>query len=203
MKKLSKFQKRNLKIFFLGIILAIISVIFILFSMSSNFLFNFSYHGLKNLSEDIAIACAVCFGIAVALWALRLIIRYLNPKTFDFIWGKLDKTKLKLKDSSKHNIMSFLTKPIKQLLIFLSRLIQKFHIPLAMIGFAVISIHVYIFLHLGFKWKLGYILGALDGIILIILILSGLLRIFNKGLKNHKYLGILFIIVMILHILFN
>lgn len=203
MKKLSKFQKRNLRIFFLGIILSIISVIFILFSTSTDFLFNFENHGLKNLSEDLAIGCAVCFGIAVGLWAIRLIIRYLTPKSFDFIWSKLDKTKLKLKSNTKDNIMTFSTKPLRQFLVFIGKLVQKFHIPLAMIGFAIISIHIYIFLHLGFKWKLGYILGALDGIVLLILIMSGFLRIFNKGFKSHRALGIIFIILMILHILFN
>ncbi|MGL5648822.1 MAG: hypothetical protein ACRDDY_13325 [Clostridium sp.] len=201
-KKLVPNQKYNLKIFFIGFIIAIITLGLILLSTRYDFLFNFGYHLLHGFGSDLGTTCEILFFIVVSLWVLRLIIRYLNPKTFNFIWKQTDKTKLKLSDNSKNNISTFLITYIKKFLIFVSKIIQKFHVPLALIGFVIIMVHVYIFLHLGFKWKIGYIFGALAAINLLIIFFSGFLRIFNKGFKSHKFLGILFIILMLLHIIF-
>ncbi len=202
MKKLSKFQKQNLNTFLIGLILPIIAFIFIAFSFSKNYLSNFSYRFLKHFSSNLGTFCEILFLIVISLWCIRLILKYINPKTFNFIWNLIDKTKFRLSKTSKDFISSFLTNELKKFLIYISKIVQKLHIPLSAIGFAVISIHVYIFIHLGFKWNLGYILGALAAIVLLILFISGILRIFNKGFKTHKYLGISFIILTLLHILF-
>lgn len=201
-KKLLPNQKYNLRIFSIGFIIAIITLGLILLSIQNDFLFDFGYRVLHKFGSTIGTVCEILFFIVIALWVLRLIIRYLNPKTFNFIWKQTDKTKLKLSDDSKEGISNFLITYIKKFLIFVSKIIQKFHVPLALIGFIIIMVHVYIFLHLGFKWNIGYIFGALAAISLLIIFFSGFLRIFNKGFKSHKHLGILFIILMLLHIIF-
>lgn len=202
MKNLSPFQKQNLKTFLFGLIVPIIALIFILFSFSGNYLSTFSYKFLKHINSDIGILGEILLLIVLGLWCIRLVIKYINPKTFNFIWKLTDKTKIRLSQSSKEGIASFLTNELKKFLIYIAKFVQKLHIPLAAIGFAIISIHVYIFIHLGFKWTVGYIFGALAAIVLLILFISGILRIFNKGLKTHKYLGIAFIILTLLHIIF-
>ncbi|WP_209797498.1 hypothetical protein [Clostridium moniliforme] len=61
-------------------------------------------------------------------------------------------------------------------------------------------IHAYIFLHLGFKWKIGYIFGFSALVDLNLIFITGILRIFNKSIHSHKGLGVIFIILMCLHI---
>ncbi|MGL4873686.1 MAG: hypothetical protein ACRC30_03430 [Clostridium sp.] len=201
-KKLLPNQKYNLRIFSVGFVIAIVVLGLILLSIKNDFLFDFGYRALHKFGSTIGTTCEILFFIVISLWVLRLIIKNLNHKTFNFIWKQTDKTNLKLSDSNKESISTFLINHIKKFLIFVSKIIQKFHVPLALIGFIIIMMHVYIFLHLGFKWKIGYIFGALAAINLLIIFFSGFLRIFNKGFKSHKYLGILFIILMLLHIIF-
>ncbi|MGL5417072.1 MAG: hypothetical protein ACRDDY_15100 [Clostridium sp.] len=169
---MNKFQKRNLRLFLVSLIVVIIALIGVVISIITGFFSNFGYIREYAYAADIGIAGAVIVGAAFCMFLFRRVIKYLNMDEL-----------------------------IDAVLKFFTKILQKIHIPLGMIAVAVISFHVYIFISLGFKWTLGYIFGALAGIVLLIMVVSGILRIFNKGIKSHKGLGIALLILIVVHII--
>ncbi|MGL5416160.1 MAG: hypothetical protein ACRDAU_10920 [Clostridium sp.] len=169
---MNKFQKKSMRLFFLGLVVVIVAAIGILLSIVTGFATNLGFRSQYGYASDIGIAGAVIIGATFCIFIFRRVVRYLD---MDELLDALLKLGIKI--------------------------LQKIHIPLAMIGFAVISFHVYIFINLGFKWTLGYVFGALAAIDLLILIISGVLRIFNKGIKSHKVLGMILLVLTIIHII--
>ncbi|MGL4848178.1 MAG: hypothetical protein ACRC28_04500 [Clostridium sp.] len=168
---MNKFQKRNLRLFLLSLIVIVVAIACIGFSIITGALSNLGHIREYSYSADVGIAGTLIVGAAFCMFLFRRVIKYLSMDEL-----------------------------IDAVLKFFTKILQKIHIPLGMLAVGVISFHVYIFISLGFKWTLGYIFGAFAGIVLLIMVVSGLLRIFNKGIKSHKGLGIALIVLIILHI---
>lgn len=200
-KKLLPMQKKHLIFFAIGIILVICSARFIYSSILSNFLSSFSSEELKNLAKSIATAAEIGFFLAIGLFVLRLIIKNLNQKGVSIFNKLLNKFHLSIpKEAQSEFLESTILGKIRKILLNISKIFQRFHVLIALIAASLIIIHAYIFLHLGFKWTIGYILGVLTLIDLGLMLITGILRIFNKSIHAHKALGVIFIILMCLHI---
>lgn len=201
---MNKIVKSRIKIFSIFFILIILSVILVLVSNETQFLEQFRYHMIKGLISDIGIVGAVSFGIAIALYFIRLIIRYYNPSGMDKIIKRLEKLKIDNKLVSLKNILlkENIMKLTKSVLTFLQKLIQKLHIPIALVGLSIITYHLYMAFYIGWKWSAGYVLGLVAYILLVLLTISGIARMFNKHIKGHKYLAFVALVFTVLHIIF-
>ncbi|MBY0757126.1 hypothetical protein K5V21_16970 [Clostridium sardiniense] len=200
-KKLLPFQKRNLLFFFVGLILISCSLYFIYYSTTNNYLFGFNNKYLKDIAKNLATFAEICFFLVIELFILRSIIKSLNSNCLKILNSFLNKFKLDIPQEKQYKFLkSDILKKTKSFIIFISKIFQKFHVPIAVLAVSIILIHAYIFLHLGFKWTIGYILGILALTDLILMLITGMFRIFNKVIHVHKVLGIIFIILMCLHI---
>lgn len=200
-KKLLPFQKRNLLFFFVGLILISCSLYFIYYSTTNNYLFGFNNKYLKDIAKNLATFAEICFFLVIGLFILRSIIKSLNSNGLKILNSFLNKFKLDIPQEKQYKFLkSDILKKTKSFIIFISKIFQKFHVPIAVLAVSIILIHAYIFLHLGFKWTIGYILGILALTDLILMLITGMFRIFNKVIHVHKVLGIIFIILMCLHI---
>lgn len=194
-------KNKNLFSFFISFLLVILSCIFIYYSFTNNYINTTNSDFFKHFGKNLGSFSEVCFFIVIALFVLRLIIKNFNKKGISRINKILNIFKLEISESTQVKILdSQLTINIRKFLLYVNKILSKFHVLIAMVAIAVITIHGYIFLQLGFKWSLGYILGVLALLNLVVLLFSGYLRIFNKGIHIHKFLGISFIILMLLHI---
>lgn len=200
-KKLLPFQKRNLLFFFIGLILISFSLYFIYYSTTNNYLGGFNNKYLKDIAKNLATFAEICFFLAIGLFILRFIIKSLNSNGLKILNSFLNKFKLDIPQEKQDSFLSsVILKKTKSFIVFISKIFQKFHVPIAILAISIILIHAYIFLYLGFKWTIGYILGILALIDLIFMLITGMFRIFNKVIHVHKVLGIIFIILMCLHI---
>lgn len=200
-KKLLPFQKRNLLFFFVGLILISCSLYFIYYSTTNNYLFGFNNKYLKDIAKNLATFAEICFFLVIGLFILRSIIKSLNSNCLKILNSFSNKFKLDIPQEKQYKFLkSDILKKTKSFIIFISKIFQKFHVPIAVLAVSIILIHAYIFLHLGFKWTIGYILGILALTDLILMLITGMFRIFNKVIHVHKVLGIIFIILMCLHI---
>lgn len=200
-KKLLPFQKRNLLFFFVGLILISCSLYFIYYSTTNNYLFGFNNKYLKDIAKNLATFAEICFFLVIGLFILRSIIKSLNSNGLKILNSFLNKFKLDIPQEKQDKFLkSDILKKTKSFIIFISKIFQKFHVPIAVLAVSIILIHAYIFLHLGFKWTIGYILGILALTDLILMLITGMFRIFNKVIHIHKILGITFIILMCLHL---
>ncbi|MGL4571037.1 MAG: hypothetical protein ACRCVJ_08225 [Clostridium sp.] len=200
-KKLPNNRKIDLVFFAIGIILIICALVFVYKSMSTDYLLSVNSKSLKGFGKDLATFCEICFFLVIGLFIIRLILKNMGPKGMQLFNKGLTKAHIKLPEQSKEQYFNtvILTK-IRKIILPIAKLFQKFHVPIAIVACSVIIIHGYIFFHLGFKWNAGYILGVLALSDLVLMIITGFFRIFNKGIHAHKGLGVLFIILMILHI---
>lgn len=173
-------KNKNLFLFFTSFILVILSCIFIYYSVTTNYMSTFNSGFLKHLGKKLGSVSEICFFLVIALFILRLIIKILNKK------GMFDINK---------EVIS-----LRKILLYFNKILQKSHVFIAVVATAIVFIHGYIFLYLGFEGSLGYILGVIAILDLILLLFSGYFRIFNKGIYIHKFLGVLFIILMLAHI---
>lgn len=202
-KKLLPLQRENLIFFSIGFCLVCCSLVFLYYSNFTDLLSNFNPKSLKHFSKSLATFSEICFFLAIGLFILRTLIKNLNSKGVNLIDKLLNRIKISIPENIKENFLkSIILSKVRSFLIYISKIFQKFHVPIAILAASIIIIHGGIFLFLGFKLKIGYILGLATLIDLILMILTGFLRIFNKGIKIHKFLGVLFIILMLLHICF-
>ncbi|MGL5614958.1 MAG: hypothetical protein ACRDD2_01840 [Sarcina sp.] len=199
MKKVSPIMKRH-RIF--GVVLGAVLLItlgFILYSINVNFLSEFSNRELAGLRSDLAVAGAYCFAGAGILFCARFFLKYSTPRGFKNLTTKIN---LKISENvSKEFLEGDLFRALRTLVTIIGKIAQNLHVIFALAGTIVISLHVYIAFHIGFKFTIGYILGLIALILLILLVLTSLRRVFNKSIKSHKYLGVLFIVFMGLHLL--
>lgn len=91
-------------------------------------------------------------------------------------------------------------KDLKKRLLSLARIVREWHVPVSIIAFSIVILHVYIVLSRGFFFDLRYVSGLTALVILAIQMLSGIFRYKRKAVRLHLYLGILFILLMIVHI---
>lgn len=200
-KKLLPMQKSHLIYFVVGLIVAIFSAIFIYYSVSNNYLINFNPKRLKDFAKSLATIAEIGFFLAIGLFVLRFIIKNLNQKGVTILDKGLNKIHIDIpKEVQSEFLESTILAKVRKFLLSISKLFQRFHIIIALLALSIIIIHAYIFLHLGFKWTIGYILGVLTLIDLALMLITGIFRIFNKSIHAHKGLGIIFIILMCLHI---
>ena len=200
-KKLLPIQKNNLIYFLLGIILVVCSAGFIYYSVSTNYLINFNAKNLKDFAKSLSTLAEIGFFLAITLFALRCIIKNLNQKRENILNKWINKINIVIPTEVQNEFLeNTILGKIKKYLFSISKIFQRFHIIIALISISLILIHVYIFLHLGFKWRVGYIIGILALIDLLLILITGIFRIFNKSIHAHKGLGIIFIILMCLHI---
>lgn len=174
MANYSRMVKSNLIKGLISSIMVIISLIWIGTSFVRGSFSSYNYFMLRHLDESFAIYGAACFLIAIALFCLRFLLKYLmiNPLV-DY----------------------------KGLIINISKVFQMIHIPVALLGVAFIAVHVYIALIMGFKFSATYIMGVITIIDMILLLITSTRRIFNKAVKGHKFLGVLFVILFLAHVL--
>lgn len=182
--------------------LVIISGLLIIYSYVDTPFTNTSFHTMFKIRQYLGIIGIVILAVSIALYFIRLILRYSNPNGINKIDKFLGNFKLSLPKSVKEDFLTpdFLSS-FRKFIGFFANIIQKFHIPFAMLGFAIIMYHVYIAYEIGWKWTIGYSFGLLAAIDLLFILFAGIARIWNKSIKLHKYLGFLFIIFTILHIL--
>ncbi len=200
-KKLLPMQKSHLIYFVVGLIVAIFSAIFIYYSISNNYLINFNPKRLKDFAKSLATIAEIGFFLAIGLFVLRFIIKNLNQKGVTILDKGLNKIHIDIpKEVQSEFLESTILAKVRKFLLSISKIFQRFHIIIALLALSIIIIHAYIFLHLGFKWTIGYILGVLTLIDLALMLITGIFRIFNKSIHAHKGLGIIFIILMCLHI---
>lgn len=193
--KLNKIVKQRIKWSLIFSPLILLSIALILYSAYGSMLDN--VHHLSTLRKYTGIVGLIIFGGSIGLYILRLLLKNINPKNIN----KLDEIfKNKSSNLSKHLNNDNIT-VIKKFLSFWAKIFQSLHIPLSIIGLSIIGYHVYLAFHMGWKWTIGYILGLLAAICLLILVILGIARIFNKSIKGHKYVGIAFIILAILHLI--
>ncbi|WP_024614225.1 hypothetical protein [Clostridium sp. Ade.TY] len=200
-KKLLPMQKSHLIYFVVGLIVAIFSAIFIYYSVSNNYLINFNPKRLKDFAKSLATIAEIGFFLAIGLFVLRFIIKNLNQKGVTILDKGLNKIHIDIpKEVQSEFLESTILAKVRKFLLSISKIFQRFHIIIVLLALSIIIIHAYIFLHLGFKWTIGYILGVLTLIDLALMLITGIFRIFNKSIHAHKGLGIIFIILMCLHI---
>lgn len=202
-KKLLPIQKERLASFAIGTILIICSAFLIYYSVTNNYLLKFNPKRLKDFAKTLATTAEIGFFLVIGLFVLRLIIKNLNQKGVNLLDKVLNKIHLNIpKEAQSEFLESTILGKIRKFLLSISKIFQRFHILIALIAISIIMIHAYIFLHLDFKWKIGYIFGFLALVDLGLMLITGILRIFNKSIHGHKGLGVIFIILMCLHIAF-
>lgn len=186
-----------------SLIILIISLIVIFYCIRSNFLHNISYNSSKYIKNTIGEISAYIFGFSIAMFIVRRILKYIQPAKLQKEEDFLSNSKFlnPLVDKFRKLDLTYLKKTLQYLAIFL----RQWHIPISILAFALILIHGYIGLHFGIikenlNFILGYYLGILALIDLVILVISGIFRAANKAKNLHKILGISFIILMLLHI---
>lgn len=193
--KLNKMVKQRIKWSLIFSPLILLSIALILYSAYGAMLDNI--HHLSTLRKYTGIVGLIIFGGSIGLYILRLLLKNINPKNIN----KLDEIlKNKFDNLSKHLNNDNIT-IIKKFLSFWAKIFQSLHIPLSIIGLSIIGYHIYIAFYMGWKWNIGYIFGLLAAICLLILVILGITRIFNKSIKGHKYVGIAFIVLSVLHLL--
>lgn len=193
--KLNKIVKQRIKWSLIFSPLILLSIALILYSAYGSMLDNM--HHLSVIRKYTGIVGLIIFGGSIGLYILRLLLKNINPKNIN----KLNEIfKNKSNNLSKHLNNDNIT-AIKKFLSYWAKIFQSLHIPLSIIGLSIIVYHVYIAFHMGWKWTIGYIFGLLAAICLLILVILGIARIFNKSIKGHKYVGIVFIILSVLHLL--
>ncbi|AIY84340.1 MAG: hypothetical protein KIB43_13965 [Clostridium baratii] len=200
-KKLLPMQKNHLIYLLVGILVAVCSAIFIYYSVSNNYLINFNPKILKNFAKSLATIAEIGFFLAIGLFILRFIIKNLNQKGVNILDKVLNKVHIDIpKEVQSEFLESTILAKVRKILLNISKIFQRFHIIIALLALSIILLHAYIFLHLGFKWTIGYILGVLAVLDLALILITGIFRIFNKSIHAHKALGVIFIILMCLHI---
>lgn len=200
-KKLLSIQKNHLIYLVIGIIVTICSTIFIYYSVSNNYLINLNTKRLEDFAKSLATIAEVGFFLAIALFLLRFIIKNLNQKGINILDKLLNKVHIDIpKEVQSEFLESTILSKIRKILLNISKIFQRFHVIIALLALSIILLHAYIFLHLGFKWTIGYILGILALIDLTLMLITGIFRIFNKSIHAHKVLGVIFIILMCSHI---
>lgn len=186
-----------------SLIILIISLIVIFYCIRSNFLHSISYNSSKDIKNTIGEISAYIFGFSIAMFIVRRILKYIQPAKLQKEEDFLSNSKFlnPLVDKFRKLDLTYL----KKILQYLAILLRQWHIPISILAFALILIHGYIGLHFGIikenlNFILGYYLGILALIDLVILVISGIFRAANKAKNLHKFLGISFIILMLLHI---
>lgn len=199
MRKVSPIMKRHRIFSVIFGLLLLITLGFILYSINVDYLSNFSVRELDGIRSDFAVAGAYFFAGAGLLFCTRFFLKYTTPRGFENLTNKI---KIRVsKNFTEEFLEGDLIKSLRTLVMILGKIVQNLHVIFALLGTIAISLHVYIAFHIGFKFQLGYIFGLLTLILLILLVITATRRIFNKAIKGHKYLGVLFIISMGLHLL--
>lgn len=89
----------------------------------------------------------------------------------------------------------------KKKILMIAKVLREWHVPISIVAFSIILLHGYIMLSRGIFMNLRYISGILALLILALQIISGIFRYKRVGIKFHKITGIIFIIIMLIHIL--
>lgn len=201
--KLNKIVKKRLLIFFIFLPLLIISGILVLMTMNGIILSGLDHRQLRKFTENVGFYGMFIFAIPVALFIFRLGVKYITPKGVTLLKGILSKIKIKIPNSIEERFLNNeYLEDVRYIFAQLAKFMQKLHIPIGLLGISVIGYHVYLAFHLGWVWSLGYILGLIAAIFLLMITLTGIARIFNKNIKTHKFLMFGFVIFTGLHFLF-
>lgn len=126
---------------------------------------------LRGLRGITGLAAAAAFSIAVGMYVVRRVVKRISAKE------------------------------IKQKFLALARILREWHVPISIIGFAIVLLHTYIALSRGFRFEARYISGIAALGILAIQMLSGIFRYKRIGVKFHMIMGILFITSMCIHLI--
>lgn len=183
---------------FFSLIVLLISLALIFYFIKSNYLQNISYSSMKELRNDIGEIGEYLFIFSIAMFVVRRILKYLQPSKLDSL-SKVSFLK-PLANKLKNLDLTYVKKSLQFIAVFL----RQWHIPVSLLSFAIILFHGYTGFYYGIiksslSFKIGYYIGILDLIILFFVILS--VRFKSKNLKKaHRILGILFIILMAVHI---
>lgn len=201
--KLNKIIRKRLALFFIFLPLPILSVLLIFLTLNGVIFSELNYHQLHKLTKNIGFYGVFIFAIPILLFVFRLLTRYSTPRGIIQIEEVLSKFKVKIPNNikEKYLIEKYLNSA-KNIFMWFAKLMQKLHIPISILGLSVIGYHVYLAFHMGWLWHIGYIFGFIAAIFLLLILLSGIIRIFNKSIKTHKLLMFGFIIFTILHVIF-
>lgn len=200
--KINKIIKNRLLQFLIFLPVLVISGILVLLTMNGTILANSSKHSLLKLTQNIAFYGIFIFIIPIALYILRLFLKYMNPKGIDKLETGLSKIKINISKNIKEKYLSgeFL-ETLRNIFSIFAKIAQKLHIPVSLIAVSVIGYHVYLAFHTGWVWNLGYITGLIAAILLLIITITGISRIFNKNIKSHKFISFAFVIFTIIHVI--
>lgn len=191
--KLNPIVKKRIKTFFIFLPLPIIAIILVFLTLNKTILSGLSHRQLYHLTGNIGFYGVFIFAIPIALFAFRLLMKYSTPKGVK----QLEEWNITLPAILKENL-----EPLKNIFMWLAKLMQKLHIPISLLATSVIGYHVYLAFHMGWVWSIGYILGLIAAIFLLIITITGIARIFNKSIKTHKFLMFGFVIFTVLHVIF-
>lgn len=164
--------------------LILISAGIIIYSVSVNGVSNVNYRFAFRFRNLFAIVGTALIGISFVLFCLRLFLKYSNPKR-----------------SGSHISSSESLIQFRKFVGFITKIVQKVHIPAAILGFCVIMYHVYLAFEIGWVWKAYYVIGVIAATNLLLLIIVGIIRIWNKGIKVHKYLSFSLVFFVLLHLI--
>lgn len=186
-----------------ALIILIISLCGIIYCIGINFLNNVSYRSVKDIRNTIGEISAYIFAFSILMFIIRRILKYIQPTKLQKEEALISKSKIfnPLVENFKKLDLTYFKKILQILAIFL----RQWHIPISILAFSIVIIHGYIGLHFGItktdiSFFIGYYLGILALINLIILVISGIFRCANKAKNLHKILGVSFVILMLLHI---
>ena len=170
--KLITNEKERKRVFY-SLIVSVIMILFIGFLILENYLVLniLNFKSIRRYAGLIGQVAAYGFAVAISMYAVRRI------------------AKLTFLNNFKKNIL------------MLAKILREWHVPISIISFSIILFHAYIMLSRGIFVSLRYISGILALLILTVQIISGIFRYKRIVIKFHKIAGILFTIMMIIHIL--
>lgn len=165
-------EKERKRVFYSLIVFGIIIVFIGFLILQSYFQLNvLDFKSIRRYGKLIGQVAAYGFGFAISMYVVRRI------------------AKLAILNKFKKNIL------------MIAKVLREWHVPISIVAFSIILLHGYIMLSRGIFMNLRYISGILALLILALQIISGIFRYKRVGIKFHKITGIIFIIIMLIHIL--
>lgn len=200
--KLNSIIRKRLILFFVFLFLPIISLIFIYLTYNQDILENLDYRHFLYFTKNVGFYGVFIFAIPIGLFVFRFLMKYTTPKGVTTIDNFLSKIKINIPTKIKERYFheDYLS-DIRSIFVWFAKLLKRLHIPVSLLAISVIGYHVYLAFHSGWIWNLEYISGLIAAIFLVIITITGIARMFNKGIKTHKFLMFGFIIFTVLHIL--
>ncbi len=165
-------EKERKRVFYSLIVFGIIIALIGFLILQSYFQLNvLDFKSIRRYGKLIGQVAAYGFGFAISMYVVRRIAK-----------------------------LAILNK-FKKKILMIAKVLREWHVPISIVAFSIILLHGYIMLSRGIFMNLRYISGILALLILALQIISGIFRYKRVGIKFHKITGIIFIIIMLIHIL--